>query len=165
MSKSFFETHQVQMAIVPVDLSAAANNGDWVSLADYESCVALLVKGAGTAGDDPVFTMKQATDASGTSAKAVNFTRIYSKVGTQTSLGTFTTTTQAAAGTYTDTVSAEAQAIIGVEIRADQLDVNNGFAYVQLSIPDVGANAQVGGAVYILSGPRKPQATPATAIA
>ena len=61
--RSFFETHQVQMAIVPVDLSTAANNGDWINVADYESVVCLLIKGAGTAGDDPVFKLQQATAA------------------------------------------------------------------------------------------------------
>ena len=164
--KSFFETHQVQMAIVPVDLSTAANNGDWINVADYESVVCLLVKGIGTAGDDPVFKLQQATAAAGTSAKDLLFTKIYSKVGTQTSTGTFTVTDQTAATSYTDATSAEAQAIIGVEIACDQLDVDNGFTWVQLSIADVGTNAgQIGGAVYILNGPRYPQATLATAIA
>ena len=163
--KSFFETHQVQMAIVPVDLSTAANNGDWINVADYESVVCLLVKGIGTAGDDPVFKLQQASAAAGTGAKDLLFTKIYSKVGTQTSIGTFTVTDQTAATSYTDTASAEAQAIIGVEIACDQLDVDNGFTWVQLSIADVGANAQIGGAIYILNGPRYPQATLATAIA
>jgi len=114
----FVETHQVVAAIIPVDSQSAANNGDWVSLKNFGSVVCLLYKAAGVAGDDPVFTLRQATDVSGTSAKALNFTRIDAKVGAQTGVGSFTTVSQAAANTYTDTASAEAQAIMAVEIKA-----------------------------------------------
>lgn len=148
------EAAQVVMAFPPVDMSAAANNGDWVSLKNYDRCTILLIKAAGTAGDDPVFTLRQAQDVAGTGAKALNFTRIDSKVGVQTGIGLFTTTAQAAANTYTDLVSAEAQAIIAVEVQAADLDVQNGFDCLQLQIPDIGANAQLGCGLYILRNPR-----------
>ena len=154
MTERFFETANLTAAFIPVDMSAAANNGDWVGLTNYGRCVAVLFKGIGTAGDDPVFTLKQATDASGSGAKALTFTSVFSKVGTQTGLANFTRTTQAAASTYTDLVSAEAQAIIAVEIDAASLDVTNGFNHVQLSIPDVGANAQLGCGFYLMLDPR-----------
>lgn len=127
MSERFLQTANIVAGFVPVDMQTAANNGDWVGLKHYARCVAVLFKAIGTAGDDPVFTLKQATDASGTGAKELNFTTIYSKVGTQTGIANFTRTTQAAANTYTDTASAEAQAIIAVEIDAADLDVDNGF--------------------------------------
>ena len=154
MSEKFFQTANIVAGIIPVDMQTAANNGDWVSLKDYGRCVAVLFKGIGTAGDDPVFTLKQATDAAGTASKALTFTSIYSKVGTQTGIASFTRTTQTAAATYTDAVSAEAQAIIAVEIDAASLDVDGGFTHVQLSIPDVGGNAQLGCAFYIMLDPR-----------
>src|SRR3954468_5365170 len=91
----------------PVDLSTAANNGDWVSMKDFDSCVVIFFKAAGTAGDDPTLTLKQATDVSGTGAKALNFSRIDFKQGTLTALGTFTTVMQAPANTYLDLTSAE----------------------------------------------------------
>ena len=154
MSEKFFQTANIVTGFVPVDMQTAANDGDWVSMKDYNRCVAVLFKGIGTAGQDPVFTLKQATDAAGTASKALTFTSIYSKVGTQTGIANFTRTTQAAAATYTDAVSAEAQAIIAVEIDAASLDVDNGFTHVQLSIPDVGGNAQLGCAFYIMLDPR-----------
>ena len=154
MGKAFFQTANIVAGIVPADLQTGANNGDWVSLKDYGRCVAVFFKGIGTAGDDPVFTLKQATDATGAGSKALTFTSVYSKVGTQTGIANFTETTQAAAATYTDAVSAEAQAIIGVEINATNLDVDGGFTHVQLSIPDVGGNAQLGCAFYIMLDPR-----------
>lgn len=153
LNNLFVEEAQIVMAIVPVDSQTAANNGDWVSLKGYERCTIVLIKAAGIAGDDPVFTVRQAQDVSGTGAKALNFTRIDAKVGVQTGIGTFTTVTQAAANTYTDTVSAEAQAIMVVEFKAEDLDVNNNFDCIQLQIPDTGAGgAQLITALYILRG-------------
>lgn len=144
----------IEAAFVPVDMSTAANNGDWVNLALYQSVICVLFKAAGTAGQDPVFTLKQAQAADGTGSKALNFTAVYSKVGTLATVADFTRVTQTAADTYTDAVSAEAQAILAVEIAAEDLDINNGFTFVQLSIPDVGAAAQLGCGFYILVGSR-----------
>lgn len=154
MGKAFFQTANIVSAFVPVDMQTGANDGDWVQLKDFRRCVALLFKGIGTAGQDPVFTLQQATDAAGTGAKALTFTTVYSKVGTQTGIANFTETTQTAANTYTDAASAEAQAIIGVEINAADLDVDGGFTHVQLSIPDTGGNAQLGCGFYLMLDPR-----------
>lgn len=147
------EEAQIVMAIVPVDSQSGANNGDWVSLKNYERCTVVVIKAAGVAGDDPVITLKQATDVSGTGAKALNFTRVDSKVGTQTSVGQFTTNTQAAGNTYTDAVSAEAQGIFCIEVQGADFDVANGFDCLQVSIPDTGSGgAQLLTAIYILRG-------------
>jgi hypothetical protein len=145
---------QIASAFVPVDMQAAANNGDWINLKLYGRCIAVLFAAAGTAGDDPVFTLQQAQDNNSTGAKELNFERIEEKVGTLTSVGTFTTVTQSAANTYTNTASAEAQKIIAVEIEAADLDVANDFTHVRLVIPDVGGNAQLGCGFYILGDPK-----------
>jgi len=109
--------------------------------------------------------VKQAQDVSGTGAKALNFTRVDAKVGAQTGIGTFTTVTQAAGNTYTDAVSAEAQGLFVIDIQADDLDVDNGFDCVQVSIPDTGsAGAQIGCALYLLHEPRYAAATLPSAI-
>jgi hypothetical protein len=154
MTAKFLEGADIVSAIVPVDLSTANNDGDWVNLKNYGRVLAVLFGAAGTAGQDPVFTLRQAQDNAGTGAKALNFTTIWSKVGTLTAVAGFTKVTQAAANTYTDLVSAEAQKIIAVEIRAEELDSEGGFTHVQLQIPDVGAAAQLGAAFYIMLDPR-----------
>lgn len=148
----FLETHQLIAGFVPVDMQTAANNGDWVSLVNYNRVVCVLFKAAGTAGDDPIFTLQQAQDAGGTGAANLNFTTIYKKVGVQTGINGWTVVTQAAGNTYTDTDSAEAQAIIAVEIDAPMLA--DGFTHVRLTIPDTGGNAQLGCAFYLMSEPR-----------
>lgn len=148
------EKLQLVAGFVPVNMATAANNGDWVSLKNYRRCLAVLFKAAGAAGEDPVFTLRQATDVAGAGAKALNFTTVQSKVGADLqTIAQWTTTAQAAANTYTDLVSAESQALICVDIKAEDLDIKNGFDCVQLQIPDVGATAQVGCALYILMDP------------
>ena len=148
------ERVQICAGFGPADMSTAANNGDWMSLKDFDSCAIVFFKGAGTAGDDPTLTLKQATDVSGANAKALDFTRVDYKQGTLTALGTFTTVTQAAANTYVDLTSAESAGIYVIEVRADELDVNNGFDCVQFSVADIGSNAQLGAALYLLRGAR-----------
>lgn len=147
------EQCQIVAGIIPVDSQSGANTGDYVSLKNYERCSIVIYKAAGVAGDDPVITVTQAQDVSGTGVKALNFTRVDSKVGVQTGIGTFTTNTQAAGNTYTDLVSAEAQGLFVIEFKAEDLDVNNGFDCLKVAVPDTGsAGAQLLCALYILRG-------------
>ena len=148
------EEMQIVPAIVPVDMSAAANNGDWVSMKYWDRCTIVFFKGAGTAGDDPVLTLRQATSVGAAGAKELNFTRVDYKQGTLTSVGTYTTATQAAANTYTDLTSAEVTGLYVIEVKAEDLDVTNGFDCIQFQVPDIGTNAQIGCALYLLRGAR-----------
>ena len=160
---SFVENNQIVAAIIPIDLAAGANNGDWVSMKNHRHLTVIFYAAAGTAGDDPIFKLQQATAVAGTAAKDLLFDTIYVKSGTLTSVGTFTKVTQTAATTYTDATHAEIQKIYVVELDAEDLDVANGFDCVQLSVADVGAGgAQIGCGLYILSNPR--YAPPVSAI-
>lgn len=148
-------------AIVPADLQTA-RDGDWVSLKNAQGCAVVVYKGAGTAGDDPSITIEQASDVAGTGAKVLNaISEFYKKIGTLTSVGTWTKVTQTADELVTvDTVSAEAEGIWVFNIENDQLDVDNGFDCLRVRIADTGTNAQLGCAFYILHGLRF-AATPA----
>ncbi|HWA22321.1 MAG TPA: hypothetical protein VG735_08005 [Caulobacterales bacterium] len=151
------EIANIHPAILPVDLESGANNGIWISLKGYAGCCVVLHKKAGTAGDDPIFTLKQSTDVtnSQSDSKALTFTRVYSKLHATTVPGAWTLNTQAAAGTYTDDTSAEKSGIIAVDVKAEDLDQANGFDCLRLEIPDTGsAGAELAGAVYILYGPK-----------
>lgn len=141
--------------IVPLDLQTA-RTGDWVSLKNAQGVCIVFFKGAGTAGDDPTLTVQQATDVSGAGAKDLAVvTQVHKKQGTLTAVGTWTTVTQAAAATYVgDGTSAEEQAVYVIQIEADQLDADNGFDCVNVACSDVGTNAQLGCALYILYGLR-----------
>ena len=149
MQGNLLENLQISSAFVPVDMQTAANTGDWANMAPFRKIVCVLFKSAGTAGDDPVITLEQATSNAGAGNKALNFTTIYSKVGTLTSVGQFTKITQAAANTYEDETSAESQAIIAIEIDESDLDTANGYTHIQMSVGDVGSNAQLGCGFYL----------------
>ena len=165
MAKKFLQHATIESAFVPVDMSTAANAGDWVGLGNYERVVAVLFAAAGTGGDDPAFKLQQATDASGTGAKDLEFTTIHEKVGTLTDVTAWTRKRQAAAPSYVNAASAESQKLIAVEVQADELDVDGGFTHIQLSVAEVGDNGQIGCGFYILLEPRYPQASVESALA
>lgn len=152
MRGSFFEGNQIVPAFDPVNLGGQANNGDWVNLRNYFRLVVVLIAGIGAAGEDPVFTLRQAQDNAGTGAKALEFTRVYEKVGVLANVGVFTKVEQVAAGSYTNAASGEVANVIAVEILPEQMD--EGFTHVQLQIPDTGVAAQLGAAFYLLLDPR-----------
>jgi hypothetical protein len=163
--RRFADEFQVVPAIIPVNLATGANAGAWVSLKNYSHCTIAIFKGIGTAGEDPVISVLQATAVAGTSSKALNTARLSAKIGATTlaAVAAFTEVTQAAAATYTDAASAENEALWLIDVNAEDLDVENGFDCLSVSIADVGTNAQIGCALYILSGPR--YTPPPTAIA
>lgn len=165
----FLEGGDVVQAFAPVDLSAGDNNGDWVSLKSYDRCAAVLLCAAGTAGDDPIVQLEQAQDNAGTGAKALNFTRIRHKVGATAlaGVGQWTLMEQAPAAAY-DTAAidgAENEALVAVEVQAADLDVNGGFNYVRMTVPDVGGNAQLGCGFYLLHAARYKQEVNPSAVA
>jgi hypothetical protein len=147
----FFEQATIVPAFDPVDMSTGANNGIWVSMANYNRMAAVLFKGAGAAGQDPVFTLMQAKDASGAGAKALNFSRIHEKIGapSDTTVQDMALVVQAIANTTTP-VSAADSAVMAVDIKVSDLDVQGGFSWVQLSVPSVGANPQLGCGFYMM---------------
>lgn len=147
----FLEVADIIPAFVPVDMQTGANNGQWISMREISRLVCVLYKAAGTAGDNPVITIQQATSNSGANAKALTFTRARTKIGAIASTPQWTIVTQAAANTFTPT-SAASPAVIVVEIQATDLDINNGFTFVQLSIPHTGSNPQLGAGFYITYG-------------
>ena len=53
----FMEQATIAPAFGPVDMTTAANPGAWVSMGKYARLTAVLIKGAGTGGDDPVITL------------------------------------------------------------------------------------------------------------
>lgn len=165
MNQHILEKMQIVSAILPLDLGTARVS-DIVSMKNYGRCAVVIFKGVGTAGDDPTFTLEQCTDVTNSlsDAKALNFSRVDIKQGTQTGIGTFTTTTPAAGNTYTNLTLAESEAVFVLDIKAEDLDIENGFDCIRLSISDVGSNAQLGCALFLLHEPRFASATLPSAI-
>ena len=141
--------------IVPQDLQTA-RTGDYISLKGAAGVLIVIFKGAGTAGDDPDFTLNQATAVAGTGAKVLNAVEtIYKKQGTLTAVGAWTKVTQAADELFSaDDTSAESQGLYVIDVPADKLDVDNGYDCLSVDAADVGTNAQLGCVLYILYGLR-----------
>ena len=160
-AKYLGEVLDLVMAFRPIDMQDAAGEhvtGDWVSMRNCERILCVLLGGVGTNGQDPVFTVEQASTNTGTGAKALTFDTIYRKQAATDllSTGVWAETAQTAANTYTNTDAAEQVKIHVVEIKATDLDVDGGFDHVRLTVPDVGGAAQLGAGLYILVGPSYP---------
>jgi len=161
MAKRFLDEAQVVSVIAPLDLDTD-RTGKYVSLKNYGRAVFIFTKSPGTAGDDANLDFQQATDIAGTSAKDLDVVATYwtKQAATDlTGVGTFTENTQSAASeiNFNDT-SAEQALLAVVEIRSDQLDVNNGFDCVSVNASlDASGGAQYGAVVVLLLDPRYPQ--------
>lgn len=153
MNKHFLEKMQVAAGFVPGDLQSA-KTGDYVSLKLYRRCAVVFIAAAGTAGDDPVISLRQAQDVSDTGGKALNFTRIDVKAGADLyAIGTFTQIANSDSD-YTDATHAEVQKIYVIDIEDTDLDIDNGFDCFRAAIADTGSNAQLGTILYFLHEPR-----------
>lgn len=151
-------------AFRPIDLQDASGQhitGDFVSLANHQAVIVLFHSAIGNSGQDPTVTFRQAKDNADGSGKALTAVdTIYTKQAATSllSTGVWTKVTQTIASTYTDADAGEQEALWAIEIRADDLDVDNGFTHVRVTVADVGGNAQLGAAYYLLVGPKYPTA-------
>jgi hypothetical protein len=147
---------QIAEGFLPVDLTTAANDGDWVRLsARYPHCQVTFFKEPGAAADNCTLTLEQATSAAGAGAKALNFTRAFHKTAATNLQGTadYTMVDQAAANTFTVANNGDKAAIWAVPINLEMLDRAGGFAFIRGRVADAGATAgQFGCLFYIFLG-------------
>jgi hypothetical protein len=160
-NKLLTEEIQIASAFVPVNMATGANAGDRVSLKGYQGVAIVFFKGAGTAGQDPTITLTQYQEASGGASAALNITRVDKKQGADlTAIGMDTVSTSASpatndtfnANTWTNSTLAEEQALVVIDVKAE--DLTEGYDFIGMSVADVGTNAQIGCALYLLYGPR-----------
>ena len=166
--------------IIPDIVAGDANAdlaGDWINLENAGRAYLLLIKPAGTAGDDLSIHLQQATVAAGTDAKDLNFSKLWYKKASATN--DFSSTPQWTAVELTtptadldlvsvngvDLAADTVGAVILVEVRPESLDVNGGFKFVNNIIEgdDIG-NALIVNQLWILKDCSYPQAVPLTAL-
>lgn len=145
----------IGLAWAPVDSQSGNITGKRVFLGGATGVTFLVNKGAGTAGDDPTFTVQQHTAyTGGTTSSLAVVDHYYLK--SETTLDndeSWSKVTQSVAATIADPgsagTSAESQQLLVIEVGADQL--SDGYAWVSLNLADTGsAGAQLASAVYIL---------------
>ena len=114
------------VATIDPDVTTASTvTSDWVAMKDFEQIMAIIM--AGTLGSSATVDAKleQATDSSGTGAKDISGKSI-------------TQLTQAGS-------DSDKQAIIN--LRGEELDVDNSFDYARLSITVAVATSDIGGII------------------
>lgn len=159
-------TEQIQIvpgqAAGPADLNGAAVTGDYVSLANYETCCVLVYAGDGSAGGDLDVKLYQATDVDGTGAKVLNALetgRVYTKqhASSFATVGQWTAETQATADEqYTDATSGEQVNLWALEVNVNDLDRDNGFDCIRADIADPSAG-KIAALLYLLGGAKYAQ--------
>lgn len=150
----FLDNHDIVVGQVPIALGSA-RTGDVVSLKNWGRCTVVFIGDIGTAGEDVSLGVQQAVSVAPSSAKDITFTRVDTKQGTLSSVGTWTKVTQAAAAAYTNTDAGGEQKMWVVDIAAEDLDVDNGFDCIYATLSDAGTAATgLGVLLYILSEPR-----------
>lgn len=144
----------VGLAFAPVDSNAGAITGKRISMEGVGGLTILVIKGAGTANDDPVFTLQQHTAyTGGTSSNLAVIDKYYYKG--ETALDNdeaWVKVTQAASQTISDPggagTSAETQQLLVIEVQAAALA--DGYTHVSLNVADTGsAGAQLIAGVYL----------------
>lgn len=110
----------------PVSQAAATVTTGWLSMADFEQAMALLMVGAMTAGSTVDAKLRQATDAAGTGAKDITGKAIVQL-------------TQA---------GGDSNKQVLINVRSEELDVAGGFTHVQLSVTVAVAASLIAAALF-----------------
>lgn len=125
----FTEKNAVLATLDPSSVAVSTVTTGWVSMAFFHSLCALIQTGAMGASGTIDAKMQQATDNAGTNTKDVTGKAIVQIL--------------AAAGSNKQA---------SIELRGNDLDANNGFAFVRLSLT-VGTTASIVGALLIGANP------------
>jgi hypothetical protein len=151
----------------PVD-AQTAQTGKRVSLRNAGGCTILVIKAAGTAGDDHSYDLQQHTASSGGTSADLDIVAAYYLKDEVTLDGdeTWSRLTQTAASEITEAggagTSAEHEQLLVIEVDARQL--SDGYDYISLNSGGEGSNAQLSTCVYILRD-LAVQRTPANLVA
>lgn len=146
------ENDKVIWAIAPKDWTGAASIGDYVSMKNYGHLTIIILTGAWAGGTSAITITQSLTVAAG-SEKALGMSFQWNDVAASGTL----VKTAVVANTFT---IGTANKLYVIEIEASSLDKANNFDVVTVKGASPGANADLYGAIYILSKSRYKDATP-----
>lgn len=120
-TEQFTEVHDILATLPPTAGNAAVgtHNSGYVSLADYHRAFVWLDLGEAGQGATANVAITQATSAAGAGAKAL-------------------TTPAGATKNPAQIVAADAGGHIGVEVRSEELDITNGYIFLQAAVTIAG---------------------------
>lgn len=151
MENFLMEKANIKSVAGPVDLNTAAVTGERVSMKNCNRIAFVVNMGDSTSATAVTFTLKQHTAASSGSSKVLAVTNPYFvKAGAATKFTKVEPTSATSAYDLTSTFADEPGMVV-LEVLAEDLDVNNGYAWVSLDIADSGA-AKIGSVLAICLG-------------
>jgi len=143
------ENGKWELAIAPVNTTGAGQDGDWVSMKHYRRAAVILVTGAWPGGTAAV-TLEQATSAAGAGAKALAFSRYCRASDADESPIDSAAYVSVTSNTFN---LSDNDNVLVIEVRAEDLDINNGFTFIRVRTATPGANADlVAGLYYLYEG-------------
>lgn len=153
-NQSLLEGCQIQTGFSPAALGTA-KTGAAVSMVGYSRMLVLFHKGIGTI-EPPTLTLQQGTSLAMAGAKALNFTDIWVKQDPTRlqDIPQWTHVTQAAGNSYADATTGPMETLWAIDIKATDLDINNGFFCIQAATSEVASgDAVIGDLLYIAYDP------------
>jgi hypothetical protein len=153
-NQSLLEGCQIQTGFSPGALGVA-KTGTTVQMTGYGRLLVLFHKGIGTI-EPPTLTLLQGKDLSMTGSKDLTFTDIWVKQDPTRlqDIPQWTHVTQAAGNSYADATTGPMETLWAIDIKATDLDINNGFCCVQASTSEVASgDAVIGDLLYIAYDP------------
>lgn len=150
-------SEQVKIVEGLIPTVPSSSTPDYVSLKNYERCMVLIIQKNATTVTGSAITLKQATNVAAGSEKALSFTKAYRNVDTAAAdiLSEFTV----ASDTFTTQAVDSKNAMYVIEVKAEDLDVNNGFDCLRVGTGN--ATAATIGVYYFLYGAKFPTNTAA----
>jgi hypothetical protein len=139
MNEFLMEKANMKVIADPVDFNTAAITGGRIGMKGYDRITIMLIMNGGTSITNRTFDLKQHNAASSGTTKALSVDNpYYHKVGSATK---FTKVTPASATDSYDllTLIGDNKSVIVFEVLAEDLDVNNNFAWVSINAGDSGA--------------------------
>lgn len=141
-------SEQVKVVIGLDPIVPSTSTPDYVSLKNFERCMVLvLVKNATTVTGSAI-TLKQATAVAGTSEKALSFSKAWRNIDTAAAdvLSEFAVSSD----TFTTDSTNSKNLMYVMEVKAEDLDVNNGFDCLRAGTGN--ATAATVTVIYLLYG-------------
>jgi len=134
--------------IAPIDATGGAITSSYIDVSGSENFAIVVKTGVlASAMTDIAVTVKQATDTSGTSTKALVYTEAYTCLAAGKTAETVTT------GSITIEADDDGKVFV-IPLRQEQLDADNSFKTVAVALSTPGSNVALVSATLHLAGQR-----------
>jgi hypothetical protein len=134
-----------------------------VKMTNADRVTILILADNATTVTGSAITLKQSKDAAGTDEKALSFSTALRNIDTAAAGGDVLAAFAVASDTFTTNAVNSKDILYQIEVRAQDLDVQNGFAWIRVGTGDATAAAIT--VLYILHLQQHPAATAPTQIA